>query len=302
MGEIKGLLLNIRIFSRMTPDGKVECVKLHMETGAVTGMCGDGGNDCGALRFAHAGVSLSDAEALVTPFTSREKTIQWVVDLCREGRCSVATSFASVKFLIVYGLIGSVLRLFQAEGYASPSTLIGPTTLLSILGQEAINIVYLCCGIYMLTSEVWYCPYSPDNVDVAKWWLMSDNHMATMLFFSVIFQQHTAAWVFSFGSQYRQPIWRNYVLMAFFAAVATLDLYLLLGEPSAVTDQFRISSSTNVVGLPDVPMPMSFRLKYLGIILGNIFTCILFEYFVVLGPVRSYFRNKYHKDFIPMKK
>ncbi|POM74831.1 Cation-transporting ATPase, partial [Phytophthora palmivora] len=46
MGEIKRLLLNIRIFSRMTPDGKVECVKLHMETGAVTGMCGDGGNDC----------------------------------------------------------------------------------------------------------------------------------------------------------------------------------------------------------------------------------------------------------------
>ncbi|CAH0474921.1 unnamed protein product [Peronospora belbahrii] len=105
-GEIKELLLNIRIFSRMTPDGKVECVKLHMETGAVTGMCGDGGNDCGALRFAHAGVALSDAEAsVVSPFTSREKSIQSVVDLCREGRCSVATSFASVKFLIIRVLV-----------------------------------------------------------------------------------------------------------------------------------------------------------------------------------------------------
>ncbi|RLN20395.1 hypothetical protein BBI17_009970, partial [Phytophthora kernoviae] len=83
MGEIKGLLLHIRIYSRMTPDGKVECVKLHMETGAVTGMCGDGGNDCGALRFAHAGVALSDAEAsVVSPFTSKAKSIQSVVDLC----------------------------------------------------------------------------------------------------------------------------------------------------------------------------------------------------------------------------
>ncbi|KAG2764160.1 Cation-transporting ATPase 13A2 [Phytophthora cactorum] len=110
MGEIKGLLLHIRIYSRMTPDGKVECVRLHMETGAVTGMCGDGGNDCGALRFAHCGVALSDAEAsVVSPFTSKSKTIQSVVDLCREGRCSVATSFVSVKFLIVYGLIGSVM-------------------------------------------------------------------------------------------------------------------------------------------------------------------------------------------------
>ncbi|KAE9327735.1 putative cation-transporting ATPase 13A3 [Phytophthora fragariae] len=338
MGEIKGLLLNIRIFSRMTPDGKVECVKLHMEMGAVTGMCGDGGNDCGALRFAHAGVALSDAEAsVVSPFTSREKTIQSVVDLCREGRCSLATSFASVKFLIMYGLIGSVLRLFMyyhainlsqwcwilVEGFmlvgcsyvitlSKPldelkdmrptSSLIGPTTLVSILGQEAINIIYLACSIHMLSSEVWYCPFSPDNVDVAKWWLMSDNHLATVLFFAVIFQQHIAAWVFSFGSQYRQPIWRNYLLLTFIAAVTTLDLYLLLGEPSIVTDRFRIASSTNVVGLPDIPMPMSFRLKYLGMILGNIFTCILFEYVVVLGPVRSYFRNKYHTDLIPMKK
>uniref|UniRef100_H3H4Q2 Cation-transporting P-type ATPase C-terminal domain-containing protein n=1 Tax=Phytophthora ramorum TaxID=164328 RepID=H3H4Q2_PHYRM len=338
MGEIKELLLHIRIFSRMTPDGKVECVKLHMETGAVTGMCGDGGNDCGALRFAHAGVALSDAEAsVVSPFTSKEKTIQSVVDLCREGRCSLATSFASVKFLIVYGLIESVLRLFQyyhavimsqwcwilADGFTlvgcsyvitlskplkelkdtrPTSSLMGPSTLLSIFGQEAINVIYLCCGVHMLTSEVWYCPFSPDDVDVAKWWLLSDNHMATVLFFSIIFQQHTAAWTFSFGSIYRQPIWRNYLLLAFFVVVGALDLYLVLGEPSALTDQFRISSSTNVVGLPDVAMPMSFRLKYFGIIMGNLFTSILFEYFVVLGPVRTYFRNKYHKDELPMRK
>ncbi|KAG6620920.1 P-type ATPase (P-ATPase) Superfamily [Phytophthora cinnamomi] len=313
MGEIKGLLLNIRIFSRMTPDGKVECVKLHMETGR-------------------------DAEAsVVSPFTSREKTIQSVVDLCREGRCSLATSFASVKFLIVYGLIESVLRLFQyyhavimsqwcwilADGFTlvgcsyvitlskplgelkdtrPTSSLIGPTTLVSIFGQEAINVIYLCCGVHMLTHEVWYCPFSPNDVDVAKWWLLSDNHMATILFFSIIFQQHTAAWTFSFGSIYRQPIWRNYLLLAFFAVVGALDLYLVLGEPSIVTDRFRISSSNNVVGLPDVAMPTSFRLKYFGIIMGNLFTSILFEYFVVLGPVRSYFRKKYHTDVLPMRK
>ncbi|GMF15576.1 unnamed protein product [Phytophthora lilii] len=297
MGEIKGLLLNIRIFSRMTPDGKVECVKLHMETGAVTGMCGDGGNDCGALRFAHAGVALSDAEAsVVSPFTSREKTIQSVVDLCREGRCSVATSFASVKFLIMDGLIGSVLWGFQsyytviiaewcwilAEGVtmlgfsylmtrAKPlkelgdvrptSSLIGPTTLASIFGQQVINVIYLCCAIHLLTSEVWYCPFLPKNINMAQWWLMGDNHLSTLFFFTIIFQQHTAAWVFSFGSRYRQPIWRNYMLMAFFAVVVTLDLYLLLGEPSVIMEQFRISSSTNVIGLPDIPMPMSFRLN-----------------------------------------
>ncbi len=36
----------------------------------------DGGNDCGALRSAHAGLALSEAEAsVVSPFTSKSKSV-----------------------------------------------------------------------------------------------------------------------------------------------------------------------------------------------------------------------------------
>ena len=47
-------------------------------------MCGDGANDCEALKAAHAGISLSEAEASVAaPFTSRVNNIECVVTLMR---------------------------------------------------------------------------------------------------------------------------------------------------------------------------------------------------------------------------
>ena len=58
------------------------------------GMCGDGANDCGALKAADAGISLSDAEAsIAAPFTSKIANISCVVNLIREGKSSLVTAF-----------------------------------------------------------------------------------------------------------------------------------------------------------------------------------------------------------------
>jgi len=74
--EYKNTLLRVlirgQIFARMSPNDKAMLVdKLKEVLKTEVGMCGDGANDCGALKSADAGVSLSQAEAsIAAPFTS----------------------------------------------------------------------------------------------------------------------------------------------------------------------------------------------------------------------------------------
>jgi predicted P-type ATPase len=337
MGEIEQLLLKIRIFSRMTPAGKVECVRLHIASGAVTGMCGDGGNDCGALRIAHVGIALSEAEAsVVSPFTSKTKSLESVVDVIIEGRGALATSFGSVKYLLMYGLIGIGCRfvmyyngvfisqfgfmyldgaimvgLSYAITRAKPlpslgtqrptSSLVGPTTLVSLVGSEVIHAIFLYCGIHYVMTRPWYCPFQSADVNLVQWWLLQDSNLGTSLWIIICFQQMSTGLTMSIGSRFRQAFWKNKFLMVYYAVLFILLAIMFLGPPTRLSDQFRVASSTNVVGLPDIPLPTSFRWEIFALGVGNTVAVMLFEKVIVQGKVRDFFRAKYHKDIIQFK-
>lgn len=77
--------------------------------------CGDGANDMIALRAATVGVSLCDAQTSVAaPITSQRATPYSVVDVMREGRCSLITAYVLILFNIMYA---TIQLFFVNSGY-----------------------------------------------------------------------------------------------------------------------------------------------------------------------------------------
>ena len=82
--ELMQMLVCCQIFARMSPDEKHELVEKLQSIDYCCGFCGDGANDCGALKAADVGISLSEAEASVAaPFTSRVFDISCVPEVIR---------------------------------------------------------------------------------------------------------------------------------------------------------------------------------------------------------------------------
>lgn len=68
----------------MKPKEKADLIKQlkGREMNNLVGMCGDGANDCAALKASDVGISLSDAEAsIAAPFTSKIQDISCVISL-----------------------------------------------------------------------------------------------------------------------------------------------------------------------------------------------------------------------------
>ena len=106
----------------MTPEHKAMLVEALKEEKLTVCMCGDGANDCAALRTAHVGVSLSSEEAsIAAPFTSNIPDISCLITILKEGKAALVTSIQTFKYMMVYSLIQfiCVIILNVNESYLS---------------------------------------------------------------------------------------------------------------------------------------------------------------------------------------
>eukprot|EP00440_Ansanella_granifera_P051896 gb/GFBE01056266.1/.p1 GENE.gb/GFBE01056266.1/~~gb/GFBE01056266.1/.p1 ORF type:complete len:1328 (+),score=229.68 gb/GFBE01056266.1/:1-3984(+) len=193
----------VKVFGRMKPDDKIKVITLWQQhgphgEGTVTGMTGDGGNDCGALRTAHAGIALSEAEAsMVSPFSSSRGfhetgfiSLSAVVQLIKEGRACLATNMATFIFFMVYNLIvtsskimmvmwmditysewqfivtdvGLAMIMISTMVRCRPADKLAPySPSASLFGTSTIATVVLVLGIYWITvgSTLLLLQYGP---------------------------------------------------------------------------------------------------------------------------------------------
>ncbi|KAG0829246.1 hypothetical protein G6F19_007837 [Rhizopus arrhizus] len=290
-GSIQEYLFRTRVFARMTPVDKMKCVELWMER-AITAMCGDGGNDCGALRSAHVGMAMSEAEAsVVSPFSTPRRSIGACVDLVIQGRSALATSFASYKYLIMYGetmatvkfctfyytmsfsqwnfiLIDAFITVFcsfavtQAGAARSLSVhrptarILGPEVLLSVLGQLWINMWFLVGAfVWLYTKDDFFRCHEWDAraIDSSKWWLLGDSFEADILTFTALYQFINSAFIFNYGYIFRQRWYRNYFLIFVWILFIAIVSYWELADPNSFGCLMRVNC-----GNPDVLVSLGY--------------------------------------------
>ncbi|WWC88708.1 uncharacterized protein L201_003621 [Kwoniella dendrophila CBS 6074] len=287
------------IFARMSPDEKAELVERLQALGYTVAFCGDGANDCGALKAADVGVSLSEAEASVAaPFTSRIPDIGCMVEIIKEGRAALVTSFSCFKYMALYSMIqfttvtllysfASSLGDFQflyidlfviipiavAMGRTLPypkihpkrptASLVSRKVLISIIGQIILNSAVQIFVFIWVRKQPWYT--APDtNVDK----LETFNYENSALFLVSCFQYILVAGVFSVGPPYRKPLYTNPSLVICLLGLGAFSTYVLMSPAQSLA-----------LILDIIKLPFDFKLRLLLVAIVNIAAAFGFERF-----------------------
>ena len=254
----KAVIKHSKIFARMSPDDKAQLIiELQQNTQFMVGMCGDGANDCKALKTADVGLSLSEAEAsIAAPFTSKITNISPMITLLKEGRCSLATSFQVFKYMALYSMIQftTVLILYQFIADLSPyeylyedlfittplvftMSLTGPyhkldkalplgklwgvPVLISVLGHIVIQAAAQIIMYYILASQSWYVKNNPE------WEICWDSTESTVLWFVSLMMFICIALSYSVGRPFRKEMWRNPIYFGLIIIITIINVLLI---------------------------------------------------------------------------
>ncbi|XP_075462086.1 polyamine-transporting ATPase 13A2 isoform X2 [Ascaphus truei] len=312
------VLIHATIFARMSPDQKTQLVRDFQDLHYCVAMCGDGANDCGALKAADVGISLSDAEASVaSPFTSKLNNIECVPAVIREGRCSLATSFGMFKYMALYSFtqFTSVLIMYNMNsnlsdlqfllidlgittsvavlmGRTGPAKELGAArplgTLISIavLGSLILQTLLICATqlvtFFVTRSQDWYVPV---NTTLSQ---NLPNYENTAIFCVSGYQYLILAVVLSKGYPFRKPLYTNVLFLLVLILLLAVMVWITLSPLGFMVSLLRLKVINDI----------NFKFVLIGLAIVNFFAAFIVETALdhgFLGCLRRVRRRKESK-------
>ncbi|XP_029975552.1 polyamine-transporting ATPase 13A2 isoform X2 [Salarias fasciatus] len=303
--DLPKVLMRATVFARMSPDQKTQLVKELQKLNYRVGMCGDGANDCGALRAADVGVSLSEAEASVaSPFTSKTQNISCVPLLIREGRCSLVTSFSLFRYMALYSLIQfiSVIILSTEKtspgdwqfvfwdlvlvtvlalvmGMGGPSLVLHPhrppasLLALPVLGSLFIHTCLIALGqlaaLFITKSQDWFVPLNSTVFGTKN----LPNMENTSVFALSGFQYIIMAIAVTKGYPHKKPLYHNWIFFGVLIVQLALMTWLVLYPGHVVGLFFQLYNFTD----------MNFKMLLVALAALNLLICFVVEVLIDLG-------------------
>uniref|UniRef100_A0A8C2G8W0 ATPase cation transporting 13A2 n=1 Tax=Cyprinus carpio TaxID=7962 RepID=A0A8C2G8W0_CYPCA len=289
------ILMRGTVYARMTPEQKTQLVKALQKLNYRVGMCGDGANDCGALRAADVGVSLSEAEASVaSPFTSKSDNISCVPLLIKEGRCSLVTliQFASVlilytektnlgdfQFLFFDLVLVTVLAIVMGRGGPSdelhpqrpPASLLSLPVLSSLLLHTVLLILAQVSALLITVSQDWYVPLNSTVTGAANLPNMEDTSIFTLTGFQYIMMSI----VITKGYPYKKPLYYNFLFVGALLVFFALMCWLVLFRHTIIHQLLKLYEIND----------MSYKLLLIAVAALNFFICYLLENLIDRGAL-----------------
>lgn len=298
---LREMLVCGQVFARMSPDEKHELVEKLQSIDYCAGFCGDGANDCGALKAADVGISLSEAEASVAaPFTSRVFDISCVPQVIKEGRAALVTSFSCFKYMSLYSAIQFTsvsflyasasnlgdfqflfidlllilpIAIFMGWSGAYPqlsrkrptASLVSRKVLTPLLGQIVLCILIQAIAYDYVQKQPWYQPPIIDK-DHSN----ALNSQNTALFLVSCFQYILSAVVLSVGRPFRQPMSQNLPFVITILITLIIACYMLFDPAMWLVNLMQLT-----------PMSAGFKVFLLALGLGNFALAYVNEKFVL---------------------
>lgn len=263
----------------------------------IQGMCGDGANDCGALKAAHAGIALSDSEASVaSPFTSKDASISCVPELIRQGRCALVTSFGIFKYMAAYSLtqfisvmilyeIGTNLTDFQflyidlflicslsavfgrTQPHPGPlfhrpplTSLLSPPPVGSLLIQVFLVGLFQAISMILLSQQDWFQPYATLHNETGLATGKFQSHENYAVFSMSMCQYIVLALAYAKGKPFREMFLKNYWFVAALVVLTAFSIYILIDPDYALKSWLEL----------EMPPTMDFRLTILGLSVAQV--------------------------------